>query len=146
MRRKFDIKPIPNIRDFKVKHTICFTSNVVLKAGCRIKSAKTTCVMNLTQLSWYIPVVIHDNVQKVSLKLGYSESDYAGGDVSNAYLYANIDQTVYIKQFCDSSGKVGWSEHSYELWKLLYRLRQAAGIWENIIRKQLIERNFQGHT
>lgn len=90
----------------------------------------------------YAPVASHESIPLLFAIAARDGLIVEGGDVSNAYLYGEIDVEVLIEQPTDSSGREAQPGKICRLLKSMYGLKQAGNIWGSLLCGTLLNWNF----
>lgn len=143
IRRTSDMKPIPFIWDLRIKDTVGSDVSVLYKARCCIRGDKQVAYRDFDPENLYAPVVRHETIRMFIAKAAAQNLILEAADVSNAYLYGDVDRDILMEQPTDSSGKLARPGYVCKLNKSLYGLRQAGEIWGSVIHNQFLEWGFK---
>ena len=113
------------------------------KARCCIRGDKQQANIDFDPSNVYAPVASHEAIR---ILLAFAAGEgliLEGADISDAYLYGNIDVPIVMLQPTDSSGMESHPGMVCLLLKSLYGLRQAGEIWGSLLCITLLTWGFQ---
>ena len=103
------------------------------KARCVARGDLQEAYIDFNPDALYAPVAAHESIRII---LAYAASHnliVEGGDISNAYLYGEIDTTIHMDQPTNYSGKERKPGHVCKLVKSIYGVKQAGNIWGSVV-------------
>ena len=113
------------------------------KARCVARGDQQEAYVDYDPGGLYALVASHGSLRLI---LAYAASEniiLEGGDISNAYLYGNIDTKIYMEQPTDSSQPKRKPGYVCCLKKSIYGVRQAGNIWGSLVHSELLRWGFQ---
>ena len=113
------------------------------KARCVARGDLQEAYVDFDPDTLYAPVAAHASIRLI---LAYAASQnliIEGGDISNAYLYGEIDETIYMDQPTNSSGKTRKPVYVCKLLKSIYGVKQAGNIWGSVVHGDLVQWGFK---
>lgn len=82
--------------------------------------------------SLYVTVESHDAIINLFAVYAVTRLIVEGVDVSSAYSYENINDTVYMEQHTNSTGRLERIGFVCKFWNSIYSLRQAGKMWGSL--------------
>lgn len=143
VKRTPDMKPIPFLWDFRVNDTYGTDNAVIYKARCCLRGDKQVVYQDFDPHNLYAPVVRHETIRMFLAKVAAQDLILEGADVSNAYLYGDIDAPIIMDQPTNSSGKPHRPGYVCQLNKSIYGARQAGEIWGGVINTKFVSWGFK---
>ncbi len=113
------------------------------KARCCVRGNRQLAYVYYDSSNIYAPVASHDSTHML-LAIAASEEIYLEVvDVSNAYLYGDLDVPIFMEQPTDSSQKLVLPGYACKLLKSIYGAKQAGEIWRSLLDKSLRDWGFK---
>lgn len=94
---------LPYTWNFRLKESPGQYIDVLHKARCCLRGDKQRPFFDLDPYVVYAPVARHETIRLLIAKVAAQNLILEGADVSNAYLYGDLDEPVFMKQPTDSS-------------------------------------------
>ena len=137
------MKPVPFTWVFKQKPLEAEGTKFIEKARSFLRGDRQMIYVDYDPRSVYAPVASLDSIRMLISLSAAARSFLEGADVSNAYLYGNLDIPIIMEQPRDSSKIQAKPGRVCKLHKSLYRTKQAGEIWGSLLDKQLKEWGFK---
>lgn len=128
---------------FRLKPMDMFGIKFLHRARCFIRGGMQMPGIDFDPESLYAPVAFKEAIRMLFAISAASDLIVEGGDVSSAYLYGDIDTTVYMEQPTNSSGKPEFTGFVCHLRKSIYVLRQAGLIWGSFFEINILSWGFK---
>lgn len=136
------MSPLPYIWDFRIKDTFG-AYGLIYKARCCLRGDKQVAYRDFDPENLYAPVARHESIRMLLALVAAQNLVLEGADVSNAYLYGDIDTPIIMHQPTDSTGRQKHPGMVCKLQKSLYGARQAGEIWGSVIHGKLLSWGFK---
>ena len=94
----------------------------------------------------YAPVASHDSIRYLIAISAAENSTLEGADISNAYLYGNLDVPIIMEQPTESSQLPAMPGYVCKLVKSIYGARQAGEIWGSLLNEKFLSWGFKTST
>ena len=118
-------------------------TNFLHKARCCIRGDKQTPHVDLEPATTYAPIASNEAIRSL-LSFAAGEGHLIeGADISNAYLYGNLDVPIIMQQPTDSKGTELAPGQVRLLVRSLYGLRQAGEIWGSLLYTTVLQCGFK---
>ena len=111
--------------------------NFLEKARCCLRGDKQLAYIDYDPSNIYAPVASHDAIRLLIAIAAAENAQLEGADVSNAYLYGELDIPIIMQQPTDSSQKPAMPGYHCRLHKSIYGTRQAGEIWGSLLDSSL---------
>ncbi len=111
--------------------------NFIEKARCCLRGDRQLAYADYDPLNVYAPVASHDSIRLLLSMAANQDLLLEGADVSNAYLYGDLDVPIFIEQPTNSTQREQMPDHVCHPNKSLYRTKQAREIWSFLLAKSL---------
>lgn len=142
---------VPRARSMNViRHKWVFRKKVIdaegrqflCKARCVARGDQQEAGLDFNPETLYAPVAAHESIRLILAFAASTNLILEGGDISNAYLYGNLDVPIYMDQPTNSSRCIQKPYHVCQLLKAMYGAKQAANIWGSVLHDSLISWKF----
>ena len=134
---------VPYTWVFKLKTLDAAGTKFLEKSRCCICGNRQTPELDFDPHTVYAPVASHEAVRILLAVAASNDLIVEGGDISNAYLYGDIDVTIYMEQPTDSSCQLEFPGMVCKLLKSIYGLKQAGHIWGSLLMQSLRQWGFE---
>lgn len=143
IRRTPDMNVLPFTWVFRIKPLDATGKTVLYKARCCVRGDYQLAYFDFDPFTTYAPVASHEGIRILLAYAAARRLIVEGGDVSNAYLFGDIDCPVYIEQPTNSTGLKERHGYVCQLLKSMYGIKQAGRIWGSLLLTTLQRWNFQ---
>ena len=113
------------------------------KARCVARGDLQEAYVDFDPDTLYAPVAAHASIRLILAYAASKNLIIEGGDISNAYLYGEIDKTIYMDQPTTSSGKTRKPGYVCKLLKSIYGVKQAGNIWGSVVHGDIVQWRFK---
>jgi len=113
------------------------------KARCVVRGDLQEAYVDFGPESLYAPVATHESLRLIIAFAANEDLILEGGDIANAYLYGELDLTIYMEQPTNSSRIEAVPGHVCAVDKSIYGTKQAGNIWGSLARRELISWGFK---
>jgi len=136
------MRAIPFTWVFKLKHLDQDGSKVLHKARCCLRGERQKAFVDFDPESTYAPVASHESLRML---MHYAASENLlpeGADISNAYLYGNVDVPILMEQPTNSSQVPARPGCLSPIVKSIYGVKQAGKLWGSFLSNKLTQWKF----
>jgi len=137
VRRQSSMKPVPYTWVFKKKPLDAIGKLFMEKARCCLRGDRQLAHFDYDPSKTYAPVASHDAIRMLIAIAAGDNLIIEGADVSNAYLYGDMDIPIIMEQPTNSTQKPAMPGHVCKLIKSIYGTKQAGEIWGSLLDKTL---------
>ena len=112
------------------------------KARCCLRRDRQQAYINYDPTNVYAPVASHDSIRMLQAITAAQKLIIEGADISNAYLYRDLNVAIIMEQPTDCSKCEAMPGHLCKLNKSLYGTKQAGEIWRLLLDRSLKRHGF----
>ena len=131
--RTSDMRPVPYIWVFRKKPLDDIGLEWLFKARCCLRGDRQVEFLDYDPDFVYAPVAAHESIRILICFAASQNLILEGADISNAYLYGNLDVPIIMEQPTDSSQIEARPGYVCKLVKSIYGARQAGEIWGSLL-------------
>ncbi len=132
-----NMKPVPFTWVFKMKPLDAEGKKFMEKSRCCLRGDRQQAFVDYEPTNIYAPVASHDSIRMLLAIAAAQNLTLEGADISNAYLYSDLDISILMEQPTDSTKRHAMPGHTCKLNKSLYGTKQAGEIWGSLLDKSL---------
>lgn len=133
---------VPQTWVFRLKPLENVGVSFLHKARCVVRGDKQETFIDFNPDEICAPVASHEAIRLI---LAYAASEnllLEGADISNAYLYGNLDVPIYMTQHTNASSIQSQKDFVCLLKTSMYGLKQAGEIWGSLLYRVYISFGF----
>jgi len=117
--------------------------NFLCKARCVARGDLQEPYVDFDPENLYAPVATHESIRLVIAFAASQDLLLEGGDISNAYLYGDLDITIFMEQPTNSTQREAVPGHVCAVDKSIYGTKQAGNIWGSLTHSELTSWGFR---
>ena len=137
------ITPVPFTWEFKLKPLDTQGKTFLENARCCMRGDRQLAYVDYDPTNFFASVASHDSI-RILLSIAASENIVLREvDVSNSYLYGDMDFPIIMQQPTESSQREAKPGYACKLKKSIYGTKQAGEIWGSLLEKSLTNWGFK---